>query len=95
MVFKRLLGAIGVGGPAVDTVLDGGAVSPGGSLSGEVRLRGGSAVAEIEHIVLELVARVESEHEDGESEGLLPFERSPSGAVSASARRRSGPCRSV
>ncbi|WP_369042648.1 sporulation protein [Streptomyces sp. Midd1] len=75
MVFKRLLGAIGVGGPAVDTVLDGGAVSPGGSLSGEVRLRGGGAVAEIEHIVLELVARVESEHEDGESEGLLPFER--------------------
>ncbi|MGW2857231.1 sporulation protein, partial [Streptomyces sp. NPDC001215] len=25
MVFKRLLGAIGVGGPSVDTVLDGGA----------------------------------------------------------------------
>ena len=46
MVFERLLGAIGVGGPAVDTVLDGGAVSPGGSLSGEVRLRGGGAEGE-------------------------------------------------
>ncbi|MET7944537.1 sporulation protein [Streptomyces sp. NPDC005302] len=75
MVFKRLLGAIGVGGPSVDTVLDGGALPPGGSLSGEVRLRGGGAAAEIEHVVLELVARVEAEHEDGESEGLVTFER--------------------
>ncbi|MFG2312296.1 sporulation protein [Streptomyces sp. NPDC048566] len=75
MVFKRLLGAIGVGGPSVDTVLDGGAVPPGGSLSGEVRLRGGDTAAEIDHIVLELVARVEAEHEDGESEGFVAFER--------------------
>ncbi len=50
MVFKRLLGAMGAGGPSVDTVLDGGAVAPGGILSGQVHLQGGSANVEIEHI---------------------------------------------
>lgn len=33
MVFKRLLGAIGVGGPSVNTVLDGEAGPPGGVLA--------------------------------------------------------------
>ncbi|MGW1778130.1 sporulation protein [Streptomyces sp. NPDC002143] len=75
MVFKRLLGAIGIGGPSVDTVLDGGAVLPGGALSGQVRLRGGGAAVEIAEIGLELVARVEAEHEEGESEGAVTFER--------------------
>ncbi|MGW1157422.1 sporulation protein [Streptomyces sp. NPDC002519] len=75
MVFKRLLGAIGVGGPSVDTVLDGGAALPGGALSGQVHLRGGGSAVEIEHIGLELVARVEREHEEGESEGAVPFAR--------------------
>ncbi|WP_030381094.1 MULTISPECIES: sporulation protein [unclassified Streptomyces] len=80
MVFKRLLGAMGVGGPSVDTVLDGGdgggvAVRPGGVLSGQVRLEGGGSAVEIEHIALELLARVEAEHEEGESEGTVAFER--------------------
>ncbi|MET8640693.1 sporulation protein [Streptomyces sp. NPDC004675] len=75
MVFKRLLGAIGVGGPAVDTVLDNGVALPGGPLSGQVHLRGGDAAVEIEHIGLELVARVEAEHEEGESEGTVAFAR--------------------
>ncbi|MEV5902887.1 sporulation protein [Streptomyces sp. NPDC052127] len=75
MVFKRLLGTIGVGGPSVDTVLDGEAVLPGGALSGQVRLRGGGAAVEIEEIGLELLARVEAEREEGESEGTVAFER--------------------
>ncbi|MEU8753578.1 sporulation protein [Streptomyces chartreusis] len=75
MVFKRLLGSLGVGGPTVDTVLDPGPALPGGALAGEVRLRGGSADFEIESITLELVARVEAEHEEGESEGAVTFER--------------------
>ncbi|MFJ5273184.1 sporulation protein [Streptomyces sp. NPDC088358] len=75
MVFKRLLGAMGAGGPSVDTVLDGGAVAPGGILSGQVHLKGGDADVEIEHIGLDLIARVEAEHEDGESEGAVVFER--------------------
>ncbi|MCI0383113.1 sporulation protein [Streptomyces sp. CNQ085] len=75
MVFKRLLGSLGVGGPTVDTVLDPGAALPGGPLSGQVHLRGGSADFDIEHITLELIARVEVEHEEGESEGGIVFER--------------------
>ncbi|GAB7103352.1 sporulation protein [Streptomyces phaeofaciens JCM 4814] len=75
MVFKRLLGSLGVGGPTVDTVLDPSPVRPGASLTGEVRLRGGGADFDIEHIGLELVARVEAEHEEGESGGTVVFDR--------------------
>ncbi len=75
MVFKRLLGSIGIGGPSVDTVLAPGAVQPGGPLAGEVHLKGGEADFDIEHITLELVARVEAEHDGGESEGVVTFER--------------------
>ena len=75
MVFKRLLGSLGVGGPTVDTVLDPGAVRPGSLLTGQVQLKGGSADFDIEHITLELVARVEAEHEGTESEGTVAFER--------------------
>ncbi|GGZ32592.1 sporulation protein [Streptomyces poonensis] len=75
MVFKRLLGSLGVGGPTVDTVLDTGSARPGGALTGQVHLKGGTADFGIEHITLELVARVEAEHEGGESEGVVAFER--------------------
>ncbi|MHC0432454.1 sporulation protein [Streptomyces sp. O3] len=75
MVFKRLLGSLGVGGPTVDTVLESDVALPGGELCGQVHLKGGSSAFDIEHITLELVARVEAEHEDGESEGVLVFER--------------------
>ncbi|MET9433075.1 sporulation protein [Streptomyces sp. NPDC006551] len=37
--------SLGAGGPTVDTVLDPGAVQPGGSLGGQVRLQGGGAPA--------------------------------------------------
>ncbi|MFI1940847.1 sporulation protein [Streptomyces purpureus] len=75
MVFKRLLGSMGVGGPAMDTVLDLATAVPGGSLTGEVRLTGGRADFDIEHITLELVARVEAESDGGEHEGALAFQR--------------------
>jgi sporulation-control protein len=75
MVFKRLLGSLGVGGPTVDTVLDPAPVHPGGTLTGQVQLQGGNADFDIEYITLELVARVEAEHEEGESEGVVTFDR--------------------
>ncbi|WP_432166939.1 sporulation protein [Streptomyces sp. bgisy031] len=75
MVFKRLLGSLGVGGPTVDTVLAPGTATPGGILSGHVHLRGGSGDFDIDHITLELVARAEAEHEDGESHGAVAFGR--------------------
>ncbi|MEV7136988.1 sporulation protein [Streptomyces tauricus] len=75
MVFKRLLGSLGVGGPTVDTVLSPAPALPGGTLSGEIRLRGGASDVDIEHITLELVAGVEAEHEDGESGSGIVFDR--------------------
>ncbi|MPY56599.1 sporulation protein [Streptomyces spongiae] len=75
MVFKRLLGSLGVGGPTVDTVLDPGAARPGGSLTGQVHLKGGGSDFDIEHVTLELVARVEAEQAEGESEGTVAFGR--------------------
>ncbi|MGC9378331.1 sporulation protein [Streptomyces sp. MH13] len=75
MVFKRLLGSLGVGAPTVDTVLDPAPVLPGGALSGQVHLKGGQADFDIEHVTLDLVARVEAEHEEGESEGAVVFDR--------------------
>ncbi|MFE3496622.1 sporulation protein [Streptomyces sp. NPDC059175] len=75
MVFKRLLGSLGVGGPTVDTALTPGAVLPGGTLSGQVHLRGGDADFTIEHITLELMARVEAEYDGGESEGAVVIDR--------------------
>ncbi|WP_338674486.1 sporulation protein [Streptomyces sp. SCSIO 30461] len=77
MVFKKLLGSLGVGGPAVDTVLDPGAVLPGGTLSGHVHLKGGNADFDIDHITLELVAHIEAERDHGESEGTFAFGRLP------------------
>ncbi|MFI0817134.1 sporulation protein [Streptomyces sp. NPDC021098] len=74
MVFKRLLGSLGVGGPTVDTVLEAGPVRPGGPLSGQVHLQGGKADFEIEAITLDLVARVEAEHGDEEREGVVVFD---------------------
>ncbi|MER6336929.1 sporulation protein [Streptomyces tendae] len=82
MVFKRLLGSLGVDGPTVDTVLDPGAARPGGTLSGRVRLVGGTRDHDVEHVALELVARVETEHPEhgereggGDGEGVVVFDR--------------------
>jgi sporulation-control protein len=57
MVFRSLRRAMGVGGPAVDTVLDDPVTRPGETLSGAVRLTGGERDVEIERIVLTLVTR--------------------------------------
>ena len=77
MVFKRMLGAFGVGGPSVDTVLAGSRVRPGEFLRGEVRLKGGDFDADIQHITLTLVTRAEAEYGDSEHTGLAEFLRVP------------------
>ncbi|MFE0889267.1 sporulation protein [Streptomyces rochei] len=78
MVFKRQPGPLGVGGPTVDTVLDAGAVRPGGTLSGRVELAGGTAGHDVEQVVLELVARVEM---PGDGAGVVAFGRYPVGGA--------------
>ncbi|BBJ43743.1 sporulation protein [Streptomyces antimycoticus] len=75
MVFKRVLGSLGVGGPVVDTVLDREPVRPGGVVRGQVRLRGGGRACDIEHLALELVARVEAGHGGKERAGGVVFDR--------------------
>ncbi|GLW09687.1 hypothetical protein Misp01_48160 [Microtetraspora sp. NBRC 13810] len=92
MVFKRMLGAFGVGAPSVDTVLSTPRVLPGGILTGEVRIKGGDFEAEIERVTLGLVARVEAEHAEGESSGVLEFFR---GDVSGPFRLAKGEERTV
>ncbi|MER5361741.1 sporulation protein [Streptomyces sp. NPDC002785] len=92
MVFKRLLGSLGVGGPAVDTVIEPVSAVPGGTLSGQVNLKGGNADFTIDHITLELIARVEAEHEHGESEGAVVFHRI---AVGGNFRLAEGEQRSI
>jgi len=62
MVFKKILGALGVGGPSVDTVLANPQVQPGAELTGEVRITGGNHEVSIEHITLSLLTHVHSEH---------------------------------
>ncbi|GLZ32312.1 sporulation protein [Lentzea sp. NBRC 105346] len=66
MVFKRMLQAFGVGGPTVDTVLTNPNVRPGEYLTGEVRIAGGDHPANIDHVVLSLLTRVEVESGDNE-----------------------------
>ncbi|MBA8827228.1 sporulation-control protein [Saccharopolyspora lacisalsi] len=67
-MFKKMMQAFGVGAPSVDTVLHGAASSPGGQLSGEVRLSGGNTDADVEKIELSLVAEVETG--DDEKRGM-------------------------
>jgi hypothetical protein len=75
VVFKRMLGAFGVGAPSVDTVLSTPRTRPGGTLEGEVRLKGGDFDAGIEHITLVLEALLEVEHGGGESTMVDEFAR--------------------
>ncbi|WP_405012461.1 sporulation protein [Kitasatospora sp. NBC_01539] len=92
MVFKRLLGALGVGGPTVDTVLSTPTVRPGGSVFGQVNLVGGEREAEINGITLSLIARVEVEYEDHEGHTDRTF---ASAVVSGPLRLAAGEHRAV
>src|SRR5687767_13918107 len=60
-MFSRMLSAFGIGGPSVDTVLDSPHAVPGQTITGQVRIQGGSSEAEIGQVVLSLVTQVEVE----------------------------------
>ncbi|ROO90473.1 sporulation-control protein [Actinocorallia herbida] len=66
MVFKKLLGALGVGGPSIETILRDSNVRPGGIVSGDIHLIGGEREADILGINVALVTRVEVESGDSE-----------------------------
>ena len=75
MVFKKMLGAFGVGGPSVDTVLSNPSTRPGLVLGGQVNLTGGSHDVEIDHIIVGLVTRVEVDGAEEEYDALVEFHR--------------------
>jgi sporulation-control protein len=88
MVFKKMLSALGVGGPDVDTILANPNTRPGLTLDGQVQLRGGEVAAEIEQVTLSLVARVEIESGDSEFAAGMEFYRLPvAGATQLAAKR--------
>ncbi|WP_336206381.1 sporulation protein [Nonomuraea sp. LPB2021202275-12-8] len=74
MVFKRMISAFGADAPSMDTILATPRTQPGGTLAGEVRLKGGDVDAGLEHVALVLVARVEpAQAGAGEQSGFEEF----------------------
>jgi sporulation-control protein len=73
MVFKKMLAALGVGGPSVDTVLSTHAVTPGGVLTGQINITGGDNDTVIEYVSVGLVTRVEVESGDNEYASNVEF----------------------
>ncbi|MFG1888319.1 sporulation protein [Micromonospora sp. NPDC049051] len=75
MVFKRLMQAMGVGGPSVETVLANPNCRPGGQLEGVIHVAGGDHPVDISYISLGLVTRVEVESGDNEYQTTQEFHR--------------------
>jgi sporulation-control protein len=77
MVFKKLLGAFGVGGPSVDTVLSNSNTRPGLTLDGQIHILGGDHDVKIDQVALGLVTRVEVESGDANYDSTVEFHRIP------------------
>lgn len=75
MVFKRMMQALGVGGPSVETVLANPNTRPGGYLEGQVHVQGGDHPVDVEYLALGLVTRVEVESGDSEFNTTQEFQR--------------------
>ncbi|GAA4702893.1 sporulation protein [Phytohabitans rumicis] len=75
MVFKKLLGAFGVGGPSVDTVLANPNTRPGLTLDGQIHILGGDHAVNIDQVALGLVTRVEVEGGDASYDSTVEFHR--------------------
>jgi len=66
VVFKKLLKALGVGGPSVETVLHNPNTRPGETITGEVHIMGGEHDSDIKYLSVALKSRVEVESGDSE-----------------------------
>jgi sporulation-control protein len=75
VVFKRLMQAMGVGGPSVETVLTNPNCRPGGHLEGRIQVVGGDHPADVSYVALGLVTRVEVESADSEYDTTQEFGR--------------------
>jgi sporulation-control protein len=77
MVFRKLMQAMGVGGPQVETVLHDPNTTPGGTISGEVTLVGGAHDSDIKAVRLALKTRVEAESGDNEYRADMQYAAMP------------------
>jgi sporulation-control protein len=77
VVFKKLMQALGVGGPEVETVLHDPNTTPGGVITGEVTVLGGKHDSEIKGVHLALKTRVEVESGDNEYRTDLEYAKLP------------------
>ncbi len=77
MVFKRLMQALGVGGPEVETVLHDPNTVPGGMVTGEVTLQGGTHDSQVRAVHLALRTRVEVESGDNEYSSNMEYAKLP------------------
>ncbi|MGC5050786.1 sporulation protein [Micromonospora sp. DT48] len=75
MVFKRLMQAMGVGGPSVETVLSNPNCRPGGHLEGTIAVTGGDHGVDVTYVALGLLTRVEVESGDNEYVTNQEFQR--------------------
>ncbi len=75
MVFKKLLAALGVGGPEVETTLHNPNVRPGDVLTGQIEIIGGEHESEITSVNVSLVTRIEVESGDSEYQKNQEFAR--------------------
>ncbi|MFK4243367.1 sporulation protein [Micromonospora chokoriensis] len=87
MVFKRLMKAMGVGGPSVETVLANPNCRPGGQLEGRIQVVGGDHQVDIDQVSLGLVTRVEVESGDNDYDTTQEFHRQQ---ITAAFRLESG-----
>jgi sporulation-control protein len=77
VVFKKMMRALGVGGPSVETVLHNPNCRPGGYLEGQIHVIGGDHAVDVEYVALGLVTRVEVESGDADFEATQEFQRQP------------------
>jgi sporulation-control protein len=77
VVFKKLMQALGVGGPEVETVLHDPNATPGGVITGEVTVLGGKHDSDIKSVYLALKTRVEVESGDNEYRTDLEYAKLP------------------
>jgi sporulation-control protein len=93
MALRGMMARLGVGGASVDTVLDSPVTTPGGTVTGQVRLTGGKVEQEVREVRLSLEARVEVESGDSEWREDVRFGTQPlaAGFVLAPGERRDLP----
>ncbi|HYE01095.1 MAG TPA: sporulation protein [Alphaproteobacteria bacterium] len=76
-MFKKLLAAVGIGGATIETTLDQDEVEIGGTLTGTIRIQGGSLAQTIAEVTVELITVMHREEDGHSRRQVVPIGRSP------------------